>query len=272
LNSSPTQERSIPKVSLRLFTKLSRIDFHLKSLLVIPDKCFLALFLLFILSGCPHISTGIPEALKPPWFESSVPARGTYHEVSGKETLSEIADAYKVDSLWLAELNNLEKPYTLKPGMKIFIPGALQTRKPVLAPDKPPPAEKPLENFTGILSWPVIGPLASQFGVREGIQYNGILIEAKEGTPVVSSADGKVGHVGTIPGYGNVIILEHANRLVTVYAHLSDMKVSSGKEVKRGQVIGTVGKSGRVDKAALYFEVRSRSKPRNPLFFLSSRS
>lgn len=272
MNLSPTQERSIHKVSIRILAELSSPNLHRKNRSVLPDKCFPVLFLLFSLSGCPYISTGIPEALKPPRLESSIPAEGIYHDVTNPETLSDIADAYKVDRLWLAELNNLEKPYTLKPGMKIFIPGASQTRKPASPSEKRPPIEKPMENFSGILSWPVNGPLTSQFGVREGIQYNGITIEAKEGTPVISSADGKVGHVGTIPGYGNVIILEHANRLVTVYAHLSDMKVSQGKEVKRGQVIGAVGKSGRVDKASLYFEVRSRSKPRNPLFFLSGRS
>jgi murein DD-endopeptidase MepM/ murein hydrolase activator NlpD len=61
---------------------------------------------------------------------------------------------------------------------------------------------------------------------------------------------------------------EHASRLVTVYAHLKEIRVNSNRTVKRGDIIGTVGTSGRVETPSLYFEVRSRSKPRNPLFFL----
>ena len=66
--------------------------------------------------------------------------------------------------------------------------------------------------------------------------------------------------------------MEHANRLVTVYAHLKEIRVANDQSVKRGEIIGTVGTSGRVETPSLYFEVRSRSKPRNPLFFLGRRA
>ena len=103
------------------------------------------------------------------------------------------------------------------------------------------------------------------------MQHNGISIKAPPGTPVRSAANGTVGHVGAIPGYGKVILIEHNNRLVTVYAHLDEIRTREKDRVTNGQVIGTVGSTGRVDTPSLYFEVRSRSKPRNPLFFLSKR-
>jgi murein DD-endopeptidase MepM/ murein hydrolase activator NlpD len=118
----------------------------------------------------------------------------------------------------------------------------------------------------------VEGRIVAEFGVKRGVQHNGVSIEAAEGAPVMAVQDGKVGHVGSIPGYGNVILIEHQNRLVTVYAHLKEMKVSPGKTVKQGSIIATVGSTGRTDQPQLYFEIRSKSKPRNPLFFLKKKT
>ena len=74
--------------------------------------------------------------------------------------------------------------------------------------------------------------------------------------------------MGARQGYGNIILIEHADRNLTVYAHLRETNVSKGRAVSRGEVIGTIGRSGLPEKSALYFEVRSHSKPRNPRFFL----
>lgn len=218
-------------------------------------------------AGCPHYSSGVPPSLRMPQLRSQIPASGLYHTVVLNETLSGIAKAYQVDLQQLAELNNLKPPYLIRENMKIFVPGASQPKK---VEENPPPkvSEERVEDFTGILSWPIEGPVESEFGVRDGSQHNGITISAAEGTPVRSAGAGKVGHVASIAGFGNVILIGHANHLITVYAHLKEMRVESGQPVKRGDVIGTVGTSGRVDAPGLYFEVRSRSKPRNPLFFL----
>lgn len=229
-------------------------------------KILIVMMITPVLGGCPHYSTGIPPSLRMPQLQSQVPATGLYHKVVRDETLSGIAKAYHVELQQLAEVNNFKPPYLIRENMKIFIPGASQPKK---AEESPPPkvSEPRVEEFT-ILSWPLEGRMESEFGVRDGSQHNGITIAAAEGTPVRSAGAGKVGHVGSIPGFGNVIVIEHANHLITVYAHLKEMRAEGGQMVKRGEVIGTVGTSGRVDAPGLYFEVRCRSKPRNPLFFL----
>ncbi|MEW6532685.1 MAG: M23 family metallopeptidase [Thermodesulfobacteriota bacterium] len=121
---------------------------------------------------------------------------------------------------------------------------------------------------SGKLTWPVQGRIVSRFGAQNRAEQNGILISAKNSAPVRAAADGKVGYVGSIKGYGNVILIEHADRLVTVYAHLDTPSVEKGALVKKGQAIGTVGNSGRTVPADLYFEVRSRSKPVDPMLLL----
>lgn len=230
-------------------------------------KFIAALSVALISSGCPHYSTGLPPSLRLPPLKQDVPASGVFHSVTLNETLSAISKAYGVDLQVLAEVNNLRPPYVIRAESKIFIPGASETRKvessPAMIDEKPK-----VQDFSGVLAWPVDGKIISEFGVRGGTQHNGISIQAAEGTPVRAAAGGRVGHVGALPGYGNVVLMEHANRMVTVYAHLKDMKVAAGDTLDRGRVIGTVGMSGRAETPNLHFEVRSKSEPRNPLFFL----
>jgi lipoprotein NlpD len=229
------------------------------------------LVLVTFASGCPHYNAGVPAALRLPQLKPNNPVAGVYHNVERNESLSDIAKAYDVDLQHLAEVNNLRPPYSIEAGTKVFVPGASRQR-PVAVRQKPPTEELRVQDFGGILAWPVKGKIVSEYGVRGGIQYNGIGIQAKEGTPVTAAADGRIGHVGTIKGYGKVVLIEHADRLVTVYAHLKEIRVANDQSVKRGEIIGTVGTSGRVETPSLYFEVRSRSKPRNPLFFLGKRA
>lgn|GEM_PF-1494101 len=118
------------------------------------------------------------------------------------------------------------------------------------------------------LTWPVRGRIVSRFGAQSRAEQNGIVISVDNPTVVRAAAEGRVGHVGSIKGYGNVALIEHADRLVTVYAHLNGADVEKGATVRRGQAIGTVGNPGRADSAGLYFEVRFRSKPIDPLLLL----
>ena len=229
-------------------------------------------FLVTFALGCPHYSSGVPPALRLPQLKPNNPVAGVYHNVERNERLSDIAKAYDVDLQHLAEVNNLRPPYSIKADTKVFVPGASQQR-PVAVRQKPP-TERTCACKTSeeALHGPWKERLVSEYGVRGGIQYNGIGIQTKEGTPVTAAADGRVGHVETIGEYGKVVLIEHANRLVTVYAHLKEIRVANDQSVKRGEIIGTVGTSGRVETPSLYFEVRSRSKPRNPLFFLGRRA
>jgi murein DD-endopeptidase MepM/ murein hydrolase activator NlpD len=214
-----------------------------------------------------HHTVGLPFFGQALVLQQKKPIAGSYHTVALSEDLSAIASAHHVDAQQLAEVNNLKAPYTLEVGARVFIP-EVTPGEPSGSKDKGSPDQSRVSDFKGKLGWPVDGTIVSEFGVRAGAQYNGIGIRAPEGTPIHVAADGRVGHVGSLPGYGNLVLIEHADRLVTVYAHMKDISVKEGDVVKQGAAIGTVGTSGRVEGPLLYFEVRSRSKPRNPLFFL----
>ncbi len=230
----------------------------------------LPLVFLILLSGCPIRSAPVRQSdHEPPRMNSTVPVSGQYYSVTRDDNLTKIARKYGTTVRFLAELNNIKPPYVIREGMKIFIPGSGLEK----AGAGEQAAEQPVEdvNDTSKLSWPVKGEVVSEFGVRDGAQHNGIIIGAPDGTPVVAAADGRVGYVGSIAGYGKVILIEHPDhpdRLVTVYAHLKDTRTENGKRIKRSETIGAVGTSGRVNSPSLYFEVRSESKPRNPVFFL----
>jgi len=86
---------------------------------------------------------------------------------------------------------------------------------------------------------------------------------------VRAAADGTVLYAGDQQtGYGNLVILRHAQDMITVYAHNSVNLVSENQKVKQGEVIAKVGSTGRSTGPHLHFEIRKRTKPRNPLFFL----
>lgn len=245
-------------------------------IIVIAQQLAIGLALLVLtafLTGCPHYSSGLPPSLRLDHLEPDQPARGVLHKVLPNQSLFLIAKAYNIDLQALAEVNNLRPPYVIKADSNLFIPGASQAMQ--IEPVKTERQEKEkaeVKDFTGLLSWPVEGKIISEFGVRGGTQYNGITLQAPEGSPVRASGNGRVGHVGTITLFGNVVLIEHPNNLVTVYAHLKEIKVAAGDTVKNGQIIGTVGSSGRSEGPTLYYEVRSKKKPRNPLFFMDRKA
>ena len=129
----------------------------------------------------------------------------------------------------------------------------------------------------GIAGWPVPSRLviSSPFGPRRSPisgrqeQHRGIDIPAPNGNNIVSSMDGVVIFVGWMNGYGNTIKVEHANGLVTLYAHNSANLVSVGESVKRGQVIGRIGSTGWSTGPHLHFEIIHNGVRVNPMSFLN---
>lgn len=121
------------------------------------------------------------------------------------------------------------------------------------------------------LSWPIQGNVIKEFGNGDEVHRNGITIEGHEGANVRSAGSGKVGHVGDIPGLGKVVLIDHSDRLVSVYAQLNETLVSAGDSVTRNQVIGSLGGAGQPGKPTLYFEVRSHAKATNPVKFLKTK-
>ena len=113
---------------------------------------------------------------------------------------------------------------------------------------------------------PVNGRVISAFGPKaDGLHNDGINIKAARGDPVRAADQGVVVYSGNqIEGYGNMILLRHANGFMTAYAHMDKNLVKKGDVVKRGQAIGTVGSSGHVDTPQLHFEIRKGVTPVNP--------
>jgi murein DD-endopeptidase MepM/ murein hydrolase activator NlpD len=122
--------------------------------------------------------------------------------------------------------------------------------------------------------WPVVGTITSSFGEREdpfngeGTFHSGIDIATSYGSSVRAAADGVVLKASFGNGYGREVEIDHGNGIQTVYGHLSGFAVTAGQQVKRGQVIGYVGTSGRSTGPHLHYEVRIRDTPVNPHKYL----
>ncbi len=119
-------------------------------------------------------------------------------------------------------------------------------------------------------TWPVRGTILSHYGAKSGGLYNdGINISAAAGATVVAAENGVVAYAGNeVRGMGNLIIIQHADGWMTVYAHLNSMSVRRGARVNVGQKIGTVGQTGKVTKPQLHFEIRKGTKSYNPTNYL----
>lgn len=141
----------------------------------------------------------------------------------------------------------------------------------VVPPVKPPAPVPPPAARTGRgFVWPVRGPLMSNFGTKTGgLRNDGINIIAPEGTPVVAAENGVVAYAGNeIRGFGNLLLIKHADGYVTAYAHNRDLLVKRGQRVQRGQKIATVGQTGSVNRPQLHFEIRKGRRPKNPEDYL----
>ena len=154
----------------------------------------------------------------------------------------------------------------------------------------PPPSSKPpkaapgestpgvgLGTMRGRLEWPAAGRVVEEYGMRVNPRFgtktfrNGIDIDAVDGSSVHAVYPGHVLYTGWFRGYGNLIIVDHGSEYYTLYAHVADMKVAEGDDVKQGQVIGTVGDTGSLQGPRLYFEVRYQGKPQDPAQWLRPR-
>jgi murein DD-endopeptidase MepM/ murein hydrolase activator NlpD len=117
---------------------------------------------------------------------------------------------------------------------------------------------------------PVSGKIISSFGAKkDGTKNDGINIRAVRGISVKASASGKIIYANDeLNAFGNLVLIRHANNIITAYAHLEKLTVKKNDEVKQGDVIGTIGSSGNVVTPQLHFEVRRGSKPVDPKSFV----
>jgi murein DD-endopeptidase MepM/ murein hydrolase activator NlpD len=146
---------------------------------------------------------------------------------------------------------------------------------PTSAPQVPAaPAMSTTPSSGGRLAWPASGPVTSGFGMRVDPVthvyqlHSGIDIAAGYGATVSAADDGTVIYVGTMSGYGNVVVIDHGGGLSTLYAHLSSYSVAEGQAVSRGSPIARVGCTGYCTGPHLHFEVRINGTPTDPMPYL----
>ena len=123
-----------------------------------------------------------------------------------------------------------------------------------------------------LFDWPVRGRVIARFGPIPGnLRNDGINIAVPEGTDVHAADDGVVVYAGNdVKGYGNLVLMRHGNGFVTAYAHASQLLVSTGDTIQRGQVIAKSGRTGQAREPQVHFEIRKGTMPVDPLQYLST--
>jgi murein DD-endopeptidase MepM/ murein hydrolase activator NlpD len=122
--------------------------------------------------------------------------------------------------------------------------------------------------------WPVQGRIMSPFGTRsdpfsgEDAVHKGLDLSAPKGTPVDATGDGIVARAEWSGRYGKLVVIDHGHGMETWYAHLSKIDVVAGQEIRRGEVLGLSGGTGRVTSPHLHYEVHENGSPVNPSHFL----
>lgn len=206
-----------------------------------------------------------------------------YHRVVAGDSLARVAKAYDIALSELQVQNEDVLSEGLKVGQKLYIPFESHPQwnaeyYEIESPNREVASADTSPSFSRVsFLWPVSGPISSKFGRRymrgRGQHFHeGIDIAARKGTPVKASRSGHVVYAtNRIGGYGNMVIVQHADTFSTVYAHLTKIQVRKGQFVTRGQLVGTVGRTGRSTGHHLHFEVRTKRQPVDPMPLLFER-
>jgi murein DD-endopeptidase MepM/ murein hydrolase activator NlpD len=247
-----------------------------------------------------YVSSSAPQAPAAKTAES-------VHIVAPGESLMGIAHHHGIALTALAKANNIEPHTKISIGDRLTIPSGrtmaarptpIQTPAPQLAQPRTIPVDRvssiPAQNARmatqepekvesvvaaaepagGMPSfrWPVKGRVIAGFGPKTGgAQNDGINLAVPEGTPVKAADDGVVAYAGNeLKGYGNLVLIRHANGFVSAYAHASELLVKRGDTIKRGQVIANAGQTGNVTSPQLHFEIRKGSTPVDPAQYLAA--
>lgn len=202
-------------------------------------------------------------------YQSSGPVPAGYHRVQRGENLYRIGLRYNQTVATLSRWNNLSNPSQIEVGQLIRVGNKVASlpsggnkssasSKPTGAWSAPTTAQ----NVGNVrLMRPVNGAVIANFngGSNKGIDFAG-----SAGDAVKAAGAGKVVYVGSgLRGYGNLVMVQHSQSLLTVYAHNDKLLVREGEQVKAGQQIATMGSSG-TNRVKLHFEVRQNGKAANP--------
>jgi murein DD-endopeptidase MepM/ murein hydrolase activator NlpD len=245
-----------------------------------------------------------PFVLRP--GEPIILPRAIFHTVDRGETLYGISRQYDVDTFVLARANDLSAPYHLMHGQKLRIPTdkgrRAGTAVAMADPKKIAPDNRPASTDSGAsvdtvtwgsnedikarnnpiptspprsaqsFAWPLSGRVISSFGPKEGGRHNdGINIAARRGEMVRAAENGIVIYAGNeLKGFGNLLLIRHADRWITAYAHNDKLLVRRGDWVRRGQSVARAGSTGGIDSPQLHFEIRRGTQAVDPMPLLAS--
>jgi len=214
---------------------------------------------------------------------TSTASGASTYVVQPGDTLNRIAIAHGTTWKELALLNRLDNPDVIEVGQVLRVSPQGEddvSTAPATVPTRTPRVEtRPLDNGVDTSSvntdaqgvrwsWPASGPVLAGFGDKAS---KGVSIAGRAGDPVMAAADGRVVYAGSgLRGYGNLVIVKHANDYLTAYAHNQALLVKEDQTVRRGQRIAEMG-SVDADRVMLHFELRRQGKPLDPLKYLPVR-
>lgn len=237
----------------------------------------------------------------------NAPVAGNVHTAAAGDTIYSLSRKYRVTPQAIASANNLTLSTQLRIGQQIRIPGTnpvanapqpqplqrnvqtvpqtpaqhvAQNEMPapenvgMVRPNIPPVVNEAPQNSPHAgptFHWPVRGRILSAYGRKpNGQQNDGINVSVPEGTPIRAAEDGVVAYAGNeLKGFGNLVLIQHADNWVTAYAHLGAIDVKKDQKIKRGDLIAKAGQTGGVTSPQLHFEIRKGSKPVDPEKHLS---
>jgi len=205
-----------------------------------------------------------PDSGITPGQTLTVPAEAAVvHEVREGDSVWSIAKRYGVSPDSIIGENDLIDVNFLEIGQLLAIPVSIDRE---VFENKKPVVSRGI--LTNIFFWPVNGIITSTFGMRWGKPHEGLDIAAPQGKAIVAAAGGEVVFAGRRGSYGNAVILEHRGKVRTLYAHASQLLVSAGDRVVRGQPIARVGNTGRSTGPHLHFEIIRKGVAVDPMEFL----
>ena len=184
-----------------------------------------------------------------------------YHILRHGQTLYSVARMYGVRLDTLLDANGIADPTKVPADTPILIPGFRRGHAGSVEPG----------GSNEHLGWPLHGSITGAFGPRgKHSHHAGIDIDGDSGDPILAAASGTVVKAGVDGRYGRRVVLDHGDGLLTLYAHASKLLVEEGDQVRAGQEIAEVGRSGNARGSHLHFEVRRDGRAVNPLPYLKA--
>ncbi len=137
-----------------------------------------------------------------------------------------------------------------------------------------PKDTRPFKSMRGKLPWPIKGRVAYAFGseqIRGKLRRNGMVIRANEGNEIKAIHSGRVVFADWLRGYGVLLIMDHGNGYMSLYGHNQSLLREAGDWIHAGESIATAGRSGGQSRSGLYFEIREKGAPQDPIVWLGRR-